>query len=73
MIILDQFRDSNGNSYSTRDSKASGKSLWQLQTISFAFNNHSSLETKVALLLSRYSYISLRKLEPAYRVFRCKL
>jgi hypothetical protein len=28
----------------------------------------SSLETKVTLLLSRYSHIYLRKLEPAYRV-----
>jgi hypothetical protein len=30
-------------------SKASGKSLWQLQTICLAFNSHSRLEAKKTL------------------------
>jgi hypothetical protein len=50
-----------------------GKSLWQLQTICLAFNSYSLLEAKITLWLSRYSHMYLRKLEPASRVFRCKL
>ena len=53
--------------------KASEKSLWQLHIIIFCVYQPLEVLNKSNFVAVSLQSIYLRKLEPAYRVFRCKL